>query len=87
MKTKNGYDKLDFNRGEIPYLIGTRIRADDIYCIDYKTEGSTPKKIAKDRSLDLKDVTQAIEWCLMNDDLITRILARENKDLDKRLGV
>ncbi|HZX11846.1 MAG TPA: hypothetical protein VFE88_00095 [Candidatus Nanoarchaeia archaeon] len=75
------YDRLEFHEGkEIPYLKGTRIRVEVMYCSDYNVEGRTIKEIAKDRDLPVKDVIQAIEWCTENDGLVTRVLAQERKE-------
>lgn len=83
------YDKLEFRPGiDIPYLGGTnfRIRADIIYCLDYKVERHDAERIARNRDLPVDVVAQAIEWGIKNDDLISMVLARENAQSDRSLG-
>jgi len=78
---KRNYDRLEFHEGkEIPYLRGTRIRSDDLYCLDYKCWQQEPKSIAKHRDLSMEDVQQALAWCTENDDLVTRVLTQERKE-------
>ena len=58
------YDKLEFRPSvDIPYLGGTNfsIRADDIYCLDYRVEGHDIVGIARNRDLPVDVVAQAIE--------------------------
>ncbi|MBS3167604.1 hypothetical protein J4216_00580 [Candidatus Woesearchaeota archaeon] len=75
------YDRLEFKKDqEIPYLKGTRIRADAIYVHDYITENRTPEHIAKDRDLSIQDITQAIEWGTANEGIIKKVLEREYKN-------
>ncbi len=75
------YTLLEYKKDEkIPYLKGTRIRIDIIYCYDYKVERKTPEYIAKNRDLPLQDIRQAIEWCTLNDDLVTKVLTQENNN-------
>ncbi len=75
------YDMLELQRGEeIPYIKGREIRVDNIYCLDYKANKQDIQSIAKSRSLSLKTIRQAIEWCTLNDNLITIVLAEERRE-------
>ncbi len=74
------YDMLEFSREkEIPYIRGRGIRIDSVYCLDYKTDKQNIYEIAKGRSLPLRAVRQAIEWCTLNDALVTRVLTEARK--------
>ncbi len=86
IKGNGKYSLLEFQgRKDIPYLAGTRIRADHIYCVEYKAEKRSISDIARGRDLSIKAVKQAIEWCIFNDNLITRVLAKENEECDRAL--
>lgn len=87
VKPNGEYTELEFRKNEeIPYLKGTRIRADYLY-VDFNANRNiyrTVEDLAKDSHLPMKGVRQAVEWCALNRDLVTLVLARERKEAGVR---